>query len=98
MSETQSTVEHLNEEEVRLQKLETYRQAGVEPFAYSFTPTHKLAQLTTDYAHLESGESMPKKRYVSPVVLWPSVGMEKRPLEISSTKMARVSIMPIYPR
>ena len=56
MSETQSTVEHLNEEEVRLQKLETYRQAGVEPFAYSFTPTHKLAQLTTDYAHLESGQ------------------------------------------
>lgn len=52
--------EELSESELRqarLDKVDAMRDAGVEPFAYTFAPTITAAQLASDYADkLENGE------------------------------------------
>lgn len=56
MSETPETNEHLNEEEVRLQKCQDLRNQQIEPYAYNYTPTHRMVDLGPAYEKLETGE------------------------------------------
>lgn len=40
----------------RLKKLEAWRKAGIEPFAYRYKVTHETKKLLTTYAALENGQ------------------------------------------
>ena len=56
MSETTETTEHLNEEEVRLQKCNQLREQSIEPYAYNYNPTHRMADIAPKYETLDIGE------------------------------------------
>lgn len=52
-----SSVQGIDEiRKVRVSKMEECTKRGINPFAYSFTQTHKAAELQKDFASLPSGE------------------------------------------
>ena len=56
MSEASETTDHLNEEEVRLQKCEQLRAQSIEPYAYKFDVTHAMKDVVQAYENLDIGE------------------------------------------
>ncbi|MGE4170421.1 MAG: lysine--tRNA ligase [Candidatus Margulisiibacteriota bacterium] len=46
------SVEHVSEEEGRLNKCEALREAGINPFAYGSSRTHGIGAIVETYAHL----------------------------------------------
>jgi lysyl-tRNA synthetase, class II len=60
MSEVKQADQAVNEEsntyrDSRINKLKAWREAGIEPFAYSYAPTHHALELTNKYDKLEDG-------------------------------------------
>ena len=51
--------------QVRINKMNTLKTMGIEPFAYSFDSTHKTIELLSSYQHLSNGEEDSKGDKVS---------------------------------
>ena len=52
----ETTTEHISEEANRLEKVQRFLDQNINPYAYSFKPSHAIHSLNTDYSHLNPGD------------------------------------------
>ncbi|MFM7468974.1 MAG: lysine--tRNA ligase [Vampirovibrionales bacterium] len=60
-SQEETLLSHNRLRDTRLEKVNTLRSMGVEPYPWQFTPTHTLDTLQALYAELPAGEERPEE-------------------------------------